>query len=42
VSHKSRVTGELGNLAKYRKCKEEKVAVNHVFPISSVGIFYLG
>jgi hypothetical protein len=41
VSHKSGATGKLGYLEKYGKCKDEKVAANHVFPIAS-GIFYLG
>jgi hypothetical protein len=35
--------GELGYVAKYgKKCKEGKVVVNHVIPISSIGIFYSG
>jgi hypothetical protein len=39
VSHKSPAIGELGYLAKYGKCKEGKIVENHVFPISSSGIF---
>jgi hypothetical protein len=42
MSHKPGAVGELGYLAKYRKCKEGNVVADHVFTISSGGIFYLG
>jgi hypothetical protein len=39
VSAESPAIGELGYL---EKCKEGNIVANHVFPISSVGIFHPG
>jgi hypothetical protein len=42
MSHKYKAIGELNYLEKHGKYKEGKVVANHVFPISNVGIVYLG
>jgi hypothetical protein len=42
MSHESGAIRDLGYLTKKEKCKERKVVANHVFPVSSVGIFYPG